>query len=197
MLCGTWTSENPAGWWLSEKLDGARATWDGETLWSRQGNRLNVPAWFTAEWPQMPLDGELWAGRSGYCDVQRALKCPGDDDVWRRVRFMAFDVVREGATVEDRLAELAWITELRTLGRLRHMRCEGRADLVNELITCLDVGAEGVVLRRAGSRYVRAAHNRDYSPDMLKVRVQNNMSLVLTRPIHRLAPARQIVLQRR
>jgi len=33
-----------AGWWMSEKLDGVRAYWDGENFFSRLGNRFHVPA---------------------------------------------------------------------------------------------------------------------------------------------------------
>src|ERR1700732_3156238 len=37
---------DPTGWWLSEKLDGVRAYWDGQRFRSRQGNRFHAPAWF-------------------------------------------------------------------------------------------------------------------------------------------------------
>ena len=30
-------------YWVSEKLDGVRARWDGETLISRKGNRFHAP----------------------------------------------------------------------------------------------------------------------------------------------------------
>jgi DNA ligase-1 len=37
---------DPAGWWLSEKLDGVRAFWDGRQFFSRLGNPFHVPDWF-------------------------------------------------------------------------------------------------------------------------------------------------------
>src|SRR5262249_996536 len=51
---------DPTGWWMSEKLDGVRAYWDGEAFVSRLGNRFVAPDWFTADLPADTLDGELW-----------------------------------------------------------------------------------------------------------------------------------------
>src|SRR5690606_1286923 len=59
-------SADVADYWVSEKLDGVRAYWDGQQLISRQGNRFNAPPWFTANFPDTPLDGELWGGRGTF-----------------------------------------------------------------------------------------------------------------------------------
>ena len=32
-----WNNEDPKGWYMSEKLDGVRAYWDGEQFWSKRG----------------------------------------------------------------------------------------------------------------------------------------------------------------
>ncbi|MEE9395821.1 MAG: hypothetical protein V3V31_02290, partial [Methylococcales bacterium] len=53
-------------YWISEKLDGVRAYWNGRQLLSRQGNPYIAPNWFTTGFPSYPLDGELWAGRSNF-----------------------------------------------------------------------------------------------------------------------------------
>src|SRR3546814_11633439 len=45
---------------VSEKLDGVRGRWDGRQLWTRGGLPVSAPAWFTAGWPAIPMDGELW-----------------------------------------------------------------------------------------------------------------------------------------
>lgn len=37
------------GWWMSEKLDGVRAYWDGQNFYSRQGNLFKgCPDYFKA-----------------------------------------------------------------------------------------------------------------------------------------------------
>jgi DNA ligase-1 len=64
LLAERWDGvEDPVGWWMSEKLDGVRAYWDGNALTSRLGNPFQVPEWFLAGLPSTPLDGELWADR--------------------------------------------------------------------------------------------------------------------------------------
>ena len=55
-----------AGWWLSEKLDGVRAYWDGRQLWSKHAHPFAAPPEFIAELPSFPLEGELWGGRGSF-----------------------------------------------------------------------------------------------------------------------------------
>src|SRR5207244_5594780 len=67
LLAETWDNAlDPTGWWLSEKLDGVRAFWDGKQFWSRLGNLVHAPDWFVAGLPKEPLDGELWIGRKQF-----------------------------------------------------------------------------------------------------------------------------------
>ena len=54
---------DPTGCFLSEKHDGVQARWDGRQLRTRDGHLLPAPGWFTAGLPDVPLTGELWAGR--------------------------------------------------------------------------------------------------------------------------------------
>ena len=42
---------NIQDYWISEKLDGVRAYWNGKQLISRQGNIFTAPTWFTEEFP--------------------------------------------------------------------------------------------------------------------------------------------------
>lgn len=43
----TWEDAmDPTDWWISEKLDGVRAYWDGADFYSREGNPFPAPAWF-------------------------------------------------------------------------------------------------------------------------------------------------------
>lgn len=47
---------------ISEKLDGVRAIWDGQTLRFRSGREINAPGCFVDSLPKRPFDGELWIG---------------------------------------------------------------------------------------------------------------------------------------
>ena len=67
LLAHAWAGDvDLAGWWMSEKLDGVRAYWDGEAFVSRLGNQFLAPAWFTADLPADTLDGELWVARKKF-----------------------------------------------------------------------------------------------------------------------------------
>lgn len=57
---------DPTGFWVSEKYDGVRGYWNGQRLLTRAGNPIASPAWFTADWPSTPMEGELWAGRGQF-----------------------------------------------------------------------------------------------------------------------------------
>jgi len=57
---------DPAGWWMSEKLDGVRAYWDGKQFLSRNNNIFYAPEWFTEGLPGHQLDGELWVARKKF-----------------------------------------------------------------------------------------------------------------------------------
>jgi DNA ligase 1 len=67
LLAESWDGDlDPKGFWMSEKLDGVRAFWDGKQFLSRLGNRYHAPAWFTEGLPLEPLDGELWIDRKKF-----------------------------------------------------------------------------------------------------------------------------------
>ena len=55
LLAHSWENDvDLTGWWMSEKLDGVRAYWDGKQFFSRQGNPFLAPDWFTAKLPDYP-----------------------------------------------------------------------------------------------------------------------------------------------
>jgi ATP-dependent DNA ligase len=53
-------SQNPTGWYMSEKYDGMRLYWNGSEFLTRQGRKVHVPEFITSQMPQVALDGELW-----------------------------------------------------------------------------------------------------------------------------------------
>jgi len=55
------------GWFMSEKLDGIRCYWDGENMYTRNGNLFYPPQWFYDLLPKnITLDGELWTERDDF-----------------------------------------------------------------------------------------------------------------------------------
>jgi DNA ligase-1 len=157
LLAHTWTpDQDPAGWWMSEKLDGVRAWWDGQAFVSRLGNRYFAPAWFTAGLPDMVLDGELWVGRKQFQRAVSIVRRQDASDLWREVRFAVFDAPRVELPFEQRLDAVRETLRGPTLPYAAahdHRRCEGLSHLEAELDRLSAEGAEGLMLRRPGSRY--------------------------------------------
>ena len=93
MLAHTFRPDTPlAGFFVSEKLDGVRARWDGQRLLTRGGEVIAAPAWFTAGWPEQSLDGELWMGRGRFEDTVSTVRSLQTDRAgWQGVHFMVFD----------------------------------------------------------------------------------------------------------
>jgi len=92
LLAESWDNATDlSGWWMSEKLDGVRAYWDGEHFLSRQGNLYHAPGWFVEGLPNLPLDGELWIGRKRFQRTVSIVRRQDKTELWNEVRFLVFD----------------------------------------------------------------------------------------------------------
>ncbi len=106
------------GWYISEKLDGLRAFWDGGVsrgdlasnvpwantakdkkefratgLWSRKGKVIHAPDFWLDQLPVMPLDGELFAGRGRrQVTMSYARKHTPVASEWRQLSLNVFDI---------------------------------------------------------------------------------------------------------
>ncbi|GLQ47715.1 ATP-dependent DNA ligase [Dyella lipolytica] len=154
-------------YWVSEKYDGVRGYWDGEKLLTRSGTVIHPPAWFTAHWPKTPMDGELWAGR-GQFDMASATirQQPADDEAWRHIRYMVFDVPGQPGSFDERLPALKrLIAELNVpwVRAVRQYKVADEAELQRQLDDVVQGDGEGLVLHRGASRY-----HAGRSEDMLK-----------------------------
>ena len=89
---------------VSEKIDGVRAFWDGQVLRTRRGNAINAPRWFTENFPQHALDGELWIARGQFDRLSATVRRQTPDDgEWRQVRYLVFELPQGvAARVEDK-----------------------------------------------------------------------------------------------
>ena len=131
---------DPTGWFLSEKIDGFRATWNGCDFISTNGNTFAVPAFFKTGLPDKPLVGELFiGGRGGFEQLQSTV---ASGLGWECVRFAIFDI--PGETFPQRLtvsmaSRYAYV--------LPQTRCEGAEHLAAFYADILATGGEGVMLR--------------------------------------------------
>ncbi|WP_295856744.1 DNA ligase [uncultured Xylophilus sp.] len=170
MLANIYRPRMPlADYWVSEKMDGVRGYWDGRRLWTRGGEPVAAPAWFTAGWPATPMDGELWAGRGQFTlAVSTVRQQAAPDDAWRRIRFMVFDLPAQSGNFTSRLALLNGLLSTVDTPYIRPVaqnRVANHEALMAQMHTVVRGGGEGLMLHRGDAPY-RAERN----DDLLKVK---------------------------
>ena len=157
LLAQSWDNAmDLSGWWMSEKLDGVRAYWDGKQFLSRQGNVYHAPDWFVEGLPETPLDGELWIDRKRFQQTVSVVRRQDKSDHWKNVRLLVFDAPELNGGFEERLKYLA-----ETLGEKQHpyaavhehQCCQNLSHLREELSRIEQLGGEGLMLREPGSSY--------------------------------------------
>ncbi|WP_439632008.1 DNA ligase [Gemmata sp.] len=169
LLANVWTDDHdPTGWWMSEKLDGVRAYWDGKQFLSRRNNIYHAPDWFTAGLPNHPLDGELWFARGQFQPASDIARSQGTPDRWKGLKYLVFDAPDATGPFEDRLKFLQdgvgkWKNGYTTLHD--HAACTGLDHLLAELDRVVALGGEGLMLRKPESEYERTR-----SATLLKVK---------------------------
>lgn len=143
-------------YWVSEKLDGVRGHWDGESLWTRGGYAIATPVWFTQGWPATPMDGELWIGRGRFDEVSAIVRraTPEDAD-WRTLQFMVFDLPAHGGTFTERVRAMQAVTDARSpwLKMIEQFKVADADALDRRLQAIVDAGGEGLMLHHGGARY--------------------------------------------
>lgn len=148
---------DPAAYWVSEKLDGVRARWDGEALRLRNGERIVAPAWFTQPLPALPLDGELWMAR-GRFDALSGLvrRQQPDEEDWRQVRYMLFELPGADGDFSARLERLKAIERDAGADWIRvvpQRRVADRDQLDTLFREVVGQGGEGLMLHRADAHW--------------------------------------------
>ena len=155
-------------YWLSEKLDGVRAVWDGSQLLSKQGNVYHAPDWFIAEFPAQPLDGELWIARNSFEQLISVVRDNNPGAGWHKVRYMVFDMPIPNAVFTSRMDKLKTLfTDLHSpfLRLVEQSRISSHDALMKNLDDVVDAGGEGLMLHRGDSYYLAGRSN-----DLLKVK---------------------------
>lgn len=163
LLAHKWENDvDLTGWWLSEKLDGVRAYWDGERFISRLGNEFFAPKWFTAALPKSPLDGELFGGRKQFQRTVGIVKRQDASDLWKELQYVVFDAPHHVGLFEERVAfieaTLAAL-DVKWLVAHQHELCNGTEHLRAELARVEGLGGEGLMVRQPRSRYEAGRSN--------------------------------------
>ena len=148
---------DPAAYWVSEKLDGVRALWDGRVLRFRSGQPIAAPQWFLDGLPRAALDGELWIGRRSFEQLSGVVrKQQAVDDEWRQVRYMVFEMPEAPGSFTERIARIRAVTAGGPPWREAGEQCRG-ADAAarrRRFERVVAAGGEGLMLHRADAQWV-------------------------------------------
>jgi len=161
------------GWYMSEKLDGVRAYWDGQQLLSRQGNRFAAPDWFTEKLPPFELDGELWITRGRFEETLSIVSRDNPHPDWQQITYNIFEVPNGPGGLDARLERLQKYMERHPTAHLRiipQTLCRNIDHLKVRLTEIEAAGGEGLVLRNPVTPYETGR-----SPNALKVKSFDDM----------------------
>jgi len=158
-----WESEDPKGWFISEKLGGIRCLWNGLEMWSKNGTQYNIPDYFVEKLPKSPLDGELYMERGTLSKCMMIVKKKSTDPdynkEWNNMWFVVYDAPEAEGNFKQRLQKLKNYFEARqeTLYVRLHEYtiCGGKQDAQKQLEQIEKEGGEGIVLREPNSPYTK------------------------------------------
>lgn len=149
---------DPKPYLVSEKYDGVRALWDGQTLRTRAGNVIAAPAWFTAKLPRQALDGELWITRGQFEKLSGAVrKTTPQDDEWRQIKYLIFELPGAPGSFAERYEQVKRVvaqTNFAQLVAVEQFRVADNAALKRKLDEVVRAGGEGLMLHLADAAYV-------------------------------------------
>jgi DNA ligase-1 len=144
---------DPTGWWMSEKLDGVRAIWDGTDFRTRNNNVLFAPDWFKKGMPKERLDGEFWLGRNLFQETMSVVRRHSPNGEWKKIKYRVFDAPDATGDFEDRMDHLNKMNLPVHVQVVIQFKCSSEHHLGQFLKTITDQGGEGIMLRKPHSQY--------------------------------------------
>lgn len=103
MSAKEYNNQNIDGWYISEKLDGYRAYWNGNNLLTKNGNIINAPDYFIMNLPlTWHLDGELWLGHNLFENTGFIRSKKKNNPLWTAVKYIVFDIPNYMGTYVER-----------------------------------------------------------------------------------------------
>lgn len=135
-------------------MDGIRAYWDGKQLLSRTGRALSVPTNFTLNFPNFPIDGELWMGRGNFETLSSLLKSK-DTLKWPQVKYYLFDSPNCQGNYEQRINSLLNLKKNLPdhVQIVQIQKCQSNNHLRQVLDEVSQLGGEGLIATEPNKEY--------------------------------------------
>lgn len=169
MLAKTFSDDiDISHYWISEKLDGVRARWNGKVLISRGGLVFKTPPWFTAGFPKQAMDGELWLARQQYQQTVAIVRKQSAHAGWRQIKFMIFDLPDHAGIFSERVKAMYKIKDrIKSpyLGIIPQSRAASNEMLMQKFYEVIEKGGEGLMLHHEQGLYQTGRSN-----DLLKLK---------------------------
>lgn len=172
------SKHNVIGWLMSEKLDGIRATWDGEKLLSKQNNLIHAPDWFLQQLPPFAIDGELWTKRNDFEAISSIVRQHEPDNRWQQIGFYIFEVPEKPGGLMNRLAVLSEFLAKHPspfIKIIKQTEIKSQAQLEQALHTITNKGGEGLVVREPNASYHTGRSNH-----ALKMKTYQDAECIVT-----------------
>ena len=179
LLAKKWEPDiDPTGWWMSPKLDGVRAYWNGEDFYSRNGLLFGAPQWMKEAMPAEHMDGEFYTGPGLFNETVSIVRSSKSGDLWKKVQYMVFDLPQFSGPFESRVAEIARLashsSRKKFMQSVPQVQCRSPKHLSQFHQNVVDEGIEGTMLRQARSKYERRRSNtllkvKDFFDDEAKI----------------------------
>ncbi len=170
--------QNISGWLMSEKLDGVRGYWDGKKLYTKNGNLINAPKEFTANFPPFPLDGELWSKRDDFSFIQSTVLDETPSKNWEKITYNIFEVPEANGDFLGRLESAKEWFEIHPnphINIIKQIVCKDEEHLQKYLGEIIELKGEGVIVKNKKEPYQTGR-----SPHILKVKIAQDMEGITT-----------------
>lgn len=161
LLAEEYRDQDIRGYVMSEKLDGVRAYWDGQTLFSRSGYPFTPPDDFLQDFPPFALDGELYSARGQFENISASVRSAHGD--WQGIDLHVFDVPNENGDLHRRLAVAEqWLRDhpqarIRIIAQIPVQNRDHALQFLREIEA---QGGEGVMLRDPDAPYQSGRSSR-------------------------------------
>jgi len=144
-------------YWVSEKLDGIRGYWNGNQLLTRQGHIIHAPQWFTHNWPNIAIDGELWIARNQFEQVSSIVRQQKPvNENWQKIHFMMFDLPTSLDNFSLRIQRMKLLKEQAKspyLLMIKQKKIGNENDLFDYLDEVIAQKGEGLMLHHQDALY--------------------------------------------
>ena len=147
---------NVSSWYMSEKLDGVRAYWDGKNLISRSGKVFASPKFFTDKFPKYKLDGELWSKQRDFSNIISIVNQKIPHNRWKNLTYNIFEVPEKDGNLTQRLTGIKIGKHLKII---KQTRIKDKTHLNKFMKEVEEKGGEGIVIRDGSLNYYTGRNN--------------------------------------